>query len=208
MLLTLALFGQMATRCVPRAANGEMIVAKGTLAAVAGTESGFDTLAIKDDTTNASHDPANRVAAIALARRLLAEHHDIDAGLMQVNSTNWRRYGLNLDSVFDGCRNIAAGAMILDGGYHGGASDAAKQKAIMVAFSRYQSGNAHTGFADGYVAHVLATARHVVPEIEVQPERSPAVKPHPSPGHQAVFADPASMEWAGNSFLQPQKDDQ
>lgn len=107
------------------------------LAAIAKTESGFDTLAIKDDTTGRSYRPESMRAAVAVARRLLAARHSIDAGLMQVNSANWSRYGLTVRTAFDACASLAAGGAILAG------------------VSRYNTGGMG-GFANGYVARVVS----------------------------------------------------
>lgn len=48
--------------------------------------------------------------AAAKAAGLLAQGRSIDLGLMQINATNLARHGLTVETVFDACRNMAAGA--------------------------------------------------------------------------------------------------
>jgi hypothetical protein len=50
---------------------------------------------------------------VALARKLLAAGHRIDAGVMQVTDANWGAYGLTVETAFDPKSNICAGARIL-----------------------------------------------------------------------------------------------
>lgn len=80
-------FVQLAKQCAPH-------VAPETLAAVARTESGFDPLAIHDNTTALDHHPATRKAAIALATELaVVAHHSVDLGLMHISSASFPRLG-------------------------------------------------------------------------------------------------------------------
>lgn len=52
-------------------------------------------------------------AAVAKARELLAHGVKIDAGIMQVSSTNWPAYGLTVETAFDPEANVCTGARIL-----------------------------------------------------------------------------------------------
>ena len=83
------------------------------IVAAAEVESGFQALAIYDNTAERSFVPSSLAEAVAMADFLLRSGHRIDAGLMQVASTNWASLGLTLHSVFDPAANICAGARVL-----------------------------------------------------------------------------------------------
>jgi type IV secretion system protein VirB1 len=59
-----------------------------------------------------------------------AIHHNangtVDVGLAQVNSANFARLGLTLQTALDPCRNLAAGARVLLAKYNGNPSDSVK----------------------------------------------------------------------------------
>lgn len=146
MILGLLLFTQLSGAC----ASGD---AAATLASVASVESGFDTLAINDNTTGSVFHPTSEDAAQRLAYTLIVKRgHSVDLGLMQVNSANLSRIGLSIKDAFDACHSIAAGAHILKDGY---------QQALRVAFSRYNTGSPVRGFANGYVHRVEAAGGHL-----------------------------------------------
>lgn len=95
--------------------------------------------------------------AIRWARYLQREGFEFDAGPAQVHSTNFARYGLTVETVFDPCKNIAAGARILTDCYARAYVRYRDQaRALTAAISCYQSGNFETGFSTGYVQKVLA----------------------------------------------------
>ena len=170
MLLSAAFIGMLAARCAPG-------IAAGTLAAIAGTESGFNPLAIHDNTTGLAMTPVSRIAAISTARRLIAAGHSVDLGLMQINSANLTRFGLTVRSAFTPCASLGAAGRLLALDYQQPTSPGADQAALQVAFSRYNTGSPRRGFQNGYVQRVVATARRVVPEID---PAAPVVTP-PSP---------------------------
>ncbi len=73
-----------------------------------------------------SHFPATEEAAIALARRLLADKRRVDVGLMGLTDrpsqdaepgSQWAFYGLGLHNVFKVRENVCAGARILGADY-------------------------------------------------------------------------------------------
>ena len=139
MILGMLLFAKITTAC----SSGDAI---NTLASVAKTESGFDTLAIHDNTAGVTFQPTNEADARKLARSLIIDRgHSVDLGLMQINSANLLRIGMSIDDAFDACHSIAASARILKDGY---------QQALREAFSRYNTGSPVRGFANGYVRRV------------------------------------------------------
>lgn len=126
----------LAISCAPE-------VAPAQLAAIAKTESGFQTLAIHDNTTRQSYQPPDKNSAMSMAKTLLAAGHSLDVGIMQINSANFRWLALTLDDAFEPCPSIKAGASVL------------------TAVSRYNTGGSSAGFSNGYVRRVLAAAADI-----------------------------------------------
>jgi type IV secretion system protein VirB1 len=200
MILPVALIAQLAASCAPAAAPG-------TLAAVAAAESGFDPLAIYDNTTSETWRPRTRMEAVALARNLIGAGHAVDLGLMQIDSGNLARLQLGVAGAFDPCASLAAGARVLAGAYGGGATHGAQQAALRVAFSRYNTGSPTAGFRNGYVARVVAAAQRVVPEIDVQataPEQPQAGTAPPAPRQVFGGADRSVQPDTSNWNVFPQ----
>lgn len=88
-----------------------------TMAAIVTVESGGDPYAIDDDDTHESYEPTTESVAIRIAETLQAKGHNFDAGIAQVNSSNFVAQGLNTTSVFDPCKNLTAGSRILADAY-------------------------------------------------------------------------------------------
>jgi type IV secretion system protein VirB1 len=149
----------LALRCAPQ-------VAPSTMLAIARVESGLDPLAIGvNDPAAPRPRPRTPIAAVATARALVAAGGDVDLGLGQINVRNLKPLGLSLEAAFDPCRNLAASAQILQEGYaRGRRAHGDGQAALRVALSFYNTGDAQRGFANGYVARVVAQARPPQPE--------------------------------------------
>ncbi len=187
MILTAALVGRLATSCAPS-------VAPGTLASIAGTESSFNTLAIRDNTSGLAMDTTSRPVAIATARALIAAGHSVDLGLMQINSANLARLGLTVRTAFNACASLGAAGRLLVMDYRPGRSGD-EQSALQAAFSRYNTGNDIHGFQNGYVQRVVATARRIVPEINpaapiARPQSAPAAPASKPAPKWRVFGTP------------------
>lgn len=161
MILPLTLFAHLAAACAPQ-------VAPKTLAAIARVESGFDPLAIGDNTTRRTIRPSDKGEAIATARRLIGEGHNLDLGLMQINDRNLNWLGLTLDRAFDTCASIRAAADYL------------------MTVSRYNTGSPTRGFRNGYVQKFVRAALHRGIPIT----HSPAPRPVADTGWR-VFGAPA-----------------
>ena len=197
--MPLALLLQLASACAPS-------VAPETMAAIARTESGFEALAIGDNSTGRSYLPASLDDAIALATGLRTQGHSIDLGLMQINSANLAGLGLSIGDAFDACRSLGAGSRILVDAFSGGATPDEAQAALRVALSRYNTGNAQRGFLNGYVHRVEASAQYLVPALRLanDPVGVPLSPALPA-GIRARAPVPseADGEWhAGRSFSQ------
>lgn len=178
----------LATQCAPG-------VAPATLLAVARAESGLNPLAIGVNGPRVRRPtPATPPEAVAAASALAAAGRDIDLGLAQINIRNLPRLKLSLETAFDPCRNLAAAAQVLREGYaRGRARHGAGQAALRVALSVYNTGHAERGFANGYVARVVAYAGG-----SDETSATPAQAEHPIPP-----PPPPAWDVFGRAGLQP-----
>ena len=150
----------LATQCAPA-------VAPETLLSVVQVESRFDPLAIGvNGKPRVAVSAATPREAAAKASALIAAGRSVDLGLAQINNKNLGWLGLSVEGAFDPCRNLAAASRVLQAGYESGAD---AQPALRRALSRYNTGDARRGFANGYVAKVERAAAEVVPAIQAQP---------------------------------------
>lgn len=113
-------------------------IAPRQILAQARVESGLDPLAIHDDVTGRVYHPTGLEQALRIATHCQMDGHDIDVGLMQINSGNFPWLHLSLAEAFDPAQSIRAGARLL------------------TAISKYNTGSATRGFANGYVRRVTA----------------------------------------------------
>jgi type IV secretion system protein VirB1 len=196
-ILELAVAAQLTARCAPS-------VAFETLAAVMRAESSFRPFALGvNGPGGGSISPASREAAVAIATDLiLRQGRSVDLGLMQVNSGNLRALGLSVADALDPCTNLAAGARILREDYAAASrGEADPQRALRVAFSRYNTGHPERGFTNGYVQRVQGAAEIVVPAIRLRGEAAaapprPAVPPSPELPDDDPDAPPEWDVWA------------
>lgn len=99
--------------------------------------------------------PKNKTEAVEWAKWFLSAGYRFDAGVAQVSSANFARFGLTPETVFDECPNVRAGATILQECYTKALTVSSNdQHALQRALSCYQSGNFSTGFKTGYVKYV------------------------------------------------------
>lgn len=168
----------LAAQCAPE-------VAPATLLAVARAESGLNPLAIGVNGPRGRRPAATNAAeATAAAKALVAAGRDIDLGLAQINVRNLARLGLSIETAFEPCRNLAAAAQVLREGYaRGQVRHGPGQAALRVALSVYNTGHAERGFANGYVARVVAQAGGAA-----APPGAVAVPEPPPPAAWDVFA--------------------
>lgn len=126
-----------------------------TTQAIIQVESGGNPLVIGDNTLKKSFSPKTKLDAMELASRLLAQGHNIDMGLMQVNSCHIKAMKLTLEELFDPCHNIRIGTTILAEFYrqHKSADPA---QSLFRALSAYNTGQAWKGA--GYVNKILEAA--------------------------------------------------
>jgi len=157
----------MIRECAPQ-------VAPSTMQAIIRTESGFNPLAINiNGGAKLARKPRTLHEAAAWSHWLISRGYSVDMGLMQINSNNLRRLGLNAASVFDPCRNLAAGARILTESYRRALREGGTpQSALLKALSAYNTGNFERGFRNGYVAKVVKH-RQPVPLNRIEESDAP-----------------------------------
>ncbi len=139
----------MIQQCAPE-------VALSTMQAVIRTESGFNPNALNvNGKARLARQPRSRTEAASWAQWLIARGYSVDMGLMQINSANLARLGLNANTIFEPCRNLQAGASILVNNYkRARLKTDNSHAALLKAISAYNTGNFHGGFRNGYVARV------------------------------------------------------
>ena len=123
-------------------------VAPSTIQAIIKVESAGNPIAININQRNGIHlRPTIKIKtrhhAVAVTKAAIAAGHTVDMGYMQINSSNLPRLGYTVEDMFDPCKNIRAGAKILERAYlnalpkHGN-----EQDALRAALSIYNTGNA------------------------------------------------------------------
>ncbi|MBN3846113.1 lytic transglycosylase domain-containing protein [Paraburkholderia sp. Ac-20342] len=168
-------FISLAQQCAPQ-------VSLSTMAAVVRTESGFNPYAIGVVRGRLARQPASEAEAVATVDALERGGWNFSVGLAQVNRTSWPAYGLSERSAFDPCRNLAAGAAILQGCFelarkaHARAS-VDEQSNLRASLSCYASGDFSTGYRTGYVQRVVGNARAMA--ASSTPVVVPAIVPIP-----------------------------
>lgn len=159
--LSLAAFHALAAACAPG-------IAPETLAAIARAESAFHVLAIgMNGSSGGAVRPATSQEAAARAGELIRQGRSVDLGIMQINNRNLGWLGLSIEDAFDPCRNIAAGARVL------------------TSFSGYNTGHPQRGFANGYVARVLAASTGSAAQ---PPAPAATLPPDPPPPRPATLS--------------------
>lgn len=154
-------FIALAQQCAPQ-------ISLSTMAAIVRTESGFNPYAIGVVHGRLVRQPLSEAEAVATVHALDAGGWNFSVGLTQVNRVNWSAYGLSERSAFDPCRNLAAGAAILQGCFELARQARAhasndSQSALRTSLSCYASGDFSTGYRTGYVQRVVNNVRALPP---------------------------------------------
>ena len=137
-------------------------VAPATMAQILRVESAFRPYAIGAVITKdgqrfqLAYQPTDKAQAISWVGWLSSHGYRFDAGIAQINSNNFQRLGLTVDSMFDPCASIAAGGKVLTE-FHQRAvlRFGMNQTALRAAISAYQTGSFTRGFGTGYVQRVI-----------------------------------------------------
>ncbi|EAQ2882492.1 lytic transglycosylase [Salmonella enterica] len=110
--------------------------------------------------------------AVTVAYAAMAAGHSVDMGYMQVNSKNLPALGYSVEDMFDGCKNLAAGASVLTAFYAGALKDHPEpQTALKAALSAYNTGDFNKGYLNGYLARYGIGQQQVAINV-------PAVNPY------------------------------
>lgn len=98
--------------------------------------------------------------------KLDARGWNYDVGYAQINSANFRSLGVTGTQLLDPCTNLRAGAQVLGDCYTRAVQQVGEgQAALQRALSCYNTGNQQKGFANGYVARVVAQVKLKVPAL-------------------------------------------
>ncbi|MGS0648507.1 lytic transglycosylase domain-containing protein [Komagataeibacter melomenusus] len=146
--------------------------------------------------------PASLAEATATVRWLAAHGHDFDTGLLQVNSRNAARLGLDPAALLEPCRNLRVASLILHECYRAALPGAAgAQAALRHALSCYNTGSPTRGLRNGYVDGLLARAAQpaaaqtlMIPALEAPP----APPGGPPPPREPPPAAPPGQDPQGN----------
>lgn len=125
------------------------------LRSVAHVESHFDPLALHNDTKHISVAALSLAASAEKAKQWISQGYSVDIGLMQINSGNLSAMGMTVEDALDPCRSLAAGSRILQSAFAVGSSESERQAAILISLSRYNTGRALAGIANGYANQVI-----------------------------------------------------
>ncbi|MFA6180565.1 lytic transglycosylase domain-containing protein [Acidithiobacillus sp.] len=176
-------------------------IAPDTMTAIVRVESGGDPLAMWDNTAHKGYRPSSLRQALAILRRLMAAGHQVDVGIAQVDTENFRKYGLTPTTALNTCTNLHAGAAILQAAWKTARREypGNPQRALFHAFEIYNSG---TPIGDrSYANHILAAAG-----IPVYIQGDGAMRYHAVSA--AAFALPVQTIWdpaaqkPGDGFMQ------
>ncbi len=143
-------FESLSEKCAPLASVNAIKL-------VSDVESHFEPYALRNNTKHFSLSAESQAAGIVQAKQWIAGGDSVDLGLMQINSGNLAKLGLTVETALDPCRSLAAGALILSAAYSQGSSVAEQEAALLIAFSRYNTGRSLAGLANGYAGRILAS---------------------------------------------------
>lgn len=111
--------------------------------------------------------PTSYMEAINLAKWLYYKKLNFDAGLGQINSSNYKHLGLNIIEIFDPCKNLQATQSILtDCFVRAKIKYVDDQQALRAALSCYNTNNFYKGFRNGYVQKVVSNVGVIIPALE------------------------------------------
>jgi type IV secretion system protein VirB1 len=139
-------------------------VAPDTMRAIISVESRGYIYAINDNTAHATYCvpgtavfPCNGSQAAALAEKAVRLGHSVDVGIAQVNSGNFRTYGVSATKMLDPCENLRIGGKILTSAYQQSTAHFADERtALWHAIMAYNTGSLYAG--EDYVRSVVAAA--------------------------------------------------
>jgi type IV secretion system protein VirB1 len=150
----------MVTVAVALAACGLTGAPAALLERIVAVESAGSVLAINvNGDSELVRQPRDLREAVAMARWLLEHGYNFDAGIAQINSTNFERLGLTVEGLFDACTSLRAGLQVFsECRARAVARFGEGPQAEAAAVSCYNTGDLSRGLRNGYVAAVLGAA--------------------------------------------------
>jgi len=177
MILALATLAAYLQACAPS-------VAPDTMRAIISVESRGYIYAINDNTSRetycvpgAAMYPCNRDQAASIAENAVRSGHSVDVGIAQVNSGNFRTYGVSATQMLGPCENLRIGGKILVDSYrHSTARFADERAALWHAIMAYNTGSLYAGedYVQSVVAAALGSTAPEVPSIAILRGSGPA----------------------------------
>ena len=156
---------------------------------VARVESGYNPYAIAEivpeherkpgDKNFITHMPENKEDAVRITNQIEAKGRRYSVGLMQITSTNFKRYNVTATDLFNPCTNLSVFEKIITDCYQRGGS-------LKRALSCYYSGN----FSTGQQPEAAFSKTSYVQRIGY----SPAGKRYAVPGTRDDIAAPAPLK--------------
>jgi len=187
MMLALATLAAYLQACAP-------YVAPDTMRAIVSVESRGYIYAINDNTSRVTYCvpgtamyPCSRDQAAALAENAVRSGHSVDVGIAQVNSGNFRTYGVSATQMLDPCENLRLGGNILAGAYRQSTARFADERAALWhAIMAYNTGSLYAGedYVQAVVAAALGSTTPEVPSIAILRGSRPGAR------HLAAVAEP------------------
>jgi len=182
-------FSQFARRC---AASVTLPV----LRAVANVESRFDPVALRNNGRHISLHLPTAGAAISQAQQWIAAGESVDLGLMQLNSHNLKHLGMTVKTALTPCGSLAGAAQLLQESSEQASTSVERQAALLITFSRYNTGRPLAGVANGYAEQILKILSS--PDARAEPHTVMAQQPTPD---WDVWANAASAEDRATAWL-------
>lgn len=136
-------------QCAPMVNHGLMM-------SVVGVESSHNPYAIGVVNARLQRQPRNIAEAKATVQFLENAGYNYSVGLAQINRSNFSRYKLNFDNVFDVCTNLNAGGQILRECQNRASAQGYRESATHKALSCYYSGQLNSAVGTQYANKVLA----------------------------------------------------
>lgn len=123
---------------------------------VISVESSHNPYAIGVVNAHLHRQPQNLTEAKATAHFLENAGYNYSVGLAQINRSNFRRFNLNFNNVFDACTNLNAGGQILSECLNRASARGYQADATHKALSCYYSGQLNSAVGTQYANKVLA----------------------------------------------------
>lgn len=134
---------------------------------------------VKDSDKLTFSQPSSEDEALRIIDQLTAKktHKSYSVGIMQVNSTNFQKYGITRANMFDACKNISTGAKIFQSCYETAKQNSPQeheQTLLRRAASCYYAGNEIRGYQPDYngtsyidrINALVANSTYKVPAIK------------------------------------------